>query len=63
VILVPVTRLGRHDKDADPELVFDKTGGKLILSEVWFPRMDGFLLVATSEPHEHAVVGGSNPRN
>ncbi len=54
--------LGRHDKDADPELVFDKIGTKLELSEVWLPNQDGFLLLATKGRHEHAVVGGSNPR-
>ena len=62
-IFMPViTLLGRHDKDADAELVFDKVGGKTLLSEVWMPGLDGYLLVATSAPHDHAVVGGSNPR-
>lgn len=62
IILAVVTSLGRHDRDADAEFVFDKVGGKLILSEVWAPNRDGLLLVATKEQHEHAVVGGSNPR-
>lgn len=57
-----ITMLGRHDKDPDAELVFDKVGGKLLLSEVWMPGKDGLLLLATKGPHEHAVVGGSNPR-
>ena len=61
-ILPVITTLGRHDLDRDPEFVFDKVGGKLVLSEVWFPGKDGMLLVATKGPHEHAVVGGSNPR-
>jgi len=62
-IFMPViTLLGRHDKDADAELVFDKVGGKTVLSEVWMPGRDGYLLVATKAPHDHAVVGGSNPR-
>ena len=62
-IFMPViTLLGRHDKDADAELVFDKVGGKTLLSEVWMPGRDGYLLVATKAPHDHAVVGGSNPR-
>jgi hypothetical protein len=61
-ILMPViTMIGRHDKDADAEFVFDKVGGKALLSEVWMPGRDGYLLVATKERHEHAVVGGSNP--
>ena len=62
-ILMPViTLMGRHDRDDDAELVFDKVGGKTLLSEVWMPGLDGYLLVATSAPHDHAVVGGSNPR-
>ena len=62
VFLPVITLLGRHDKDADAELVFDKVGGKTLLSEVWMPGRDGYLLVATKAPHDHAVVGGSNPR-
>jgi hypothetical protein len=61
--LAAITTLGRHDKDPDPELVFDKVGGKNLLSEVWFPGNEGFLLLATKGAHQHAVVGGSNPRN
>jgi hypothetical protein len=56
-----VSHLARHDKDPGPELVFDKIGGRNVLSEVWFPGEDGFLLLLTKEPHQHAVVGGSNP--
>jgi hypothetical protein len=61
MIMPVITLLGRHDKDADAEFVFDKVGGKTLLSEVWMPGLDGYLLVATSAPHDHAVVGGSNP--
>ncbi len=61
-ILPVLTQLGRHDKDTDPELVFDKVGGKFLLSEVWLPGEDGYLLLATKGPHEHRVLGGSNPR-
>jgi hypothetical protein len=57
-----VTRLGRHDMDAQPELVFDKLGGKFHLSEMWFPGQDGYLLLSTKEEHDHRVLGGSNPR-
>jgi hypothetical protein len=62
VFMPVITMLGRHDKDTDAELVFDKLDGKAVLSEVWMPGKDGFLLVATKGPHSHAVVGGSNPR-
>ena len=62
-ILLPiVTMLGRHDRDADPEFVFDKVGGKVMLSEVWMPGRDGCLLLVTKESHEHVVLGGSNPK-
>ena len=61
VFMPVITLLGRHDKDADAEFVFDKVGGKTLLSEVWMPGRDGYLLVATKAPHDHAVVGGSNP--
>jgi hypothetical protein len=57
-----LTRLGRHDRDAEPEIVFDKLGGKFLLSEVWLPGQDGYLLLTTKEQHDHAVLGGSNSR-
>jgi hypothetical protein len=57
-----LTRLGRHDNDAEPELVFDKVGGKYLLSEVWFAGEDGNLLLSTKEQHDHRVIGGSKPR-
>ena len=60
--LVAITMLGRHDKDTDPEFVFDKVDGKAVLSEVWMPGKDGYLVADTKGPHAHAVVGGSNPR-
>ena len=61
-VLPIITLLGRHDRDADPEFVFDKINGRLLLSEVWLPGKDGLLVLATKGPHEHAVSGGSNPR-
>jgi hypothetical protein len=61
--LMPViTTLGRHDQDPDAEFVFDKVDGKSVLSELWMPKRDGLLLLATKGPHEHVVLGGSNPR-
>jgi hypothetical protein len=62
IMLKVITTLGRHDKDPDAELVFDKIGGKMLLSEIWMPGKDGMLILATAVPHEHAVLGGSNPR-
>jgi hypothetical protein len=61
VIMLVITRLGRHDLDKDPELVFDKVGGKLLLSEVWLGGEDGYLVTNTPGDHEHRILGGSNP--
>jgi hypothetical protein len=61
VMLPVITQLGRHDNDKDPELVFDKINGQLLLSEVWLAGKDGLLLLATKESHEHHVLGGSHP--
>jgi hypothetical protein len=62
VLMAVITILGRHDLDGDNEFVFDKIEGKLVLSEVWMGGKDGLLLLATKGPHEHAVLGGSNPK-
>ena len=61
-VLPVITTLGRHDQDPDSEFVFDKIDGKPVLSEIWMPKKDGLLLLATKAPHEHAVLGGSNPK-
>jgi hypothetical protein len=61
VTMTVITRLGRHDADTEAELVFDKADGKSILSELWFPGSDGYLLVHGTADHEHKVVGGSKP--
>lgn len=37
-------------------LVFDTVGNKYILSEIWIPGVDGFLVQVTKEPHTHKVV-------
>ena len=62
VLLKVITTLGRHDQDPDSEFVFDKIDGKSVLSEIWMPRRDGLLVLATDRSHEHAVLGGSNPK-
>jgi hypothetical protein len=59
VVMLVVTRLGRHDKDKVPEFVFDKVGDQLKLSEVWPPEQDGYLTLITPEYHQHRVVNGS----
>jgi hypothetical protein len=37
-------------------VVFDKVGNTYTLSELWEPGMDGFLVHATKEKHEHYVI-------
>jgi hypothetical protein len=61
VLMMVITRLGRHDKDPEAELVFDKVNNTLSLSEFWLPNQDGFLVLNTPGAHEHRVLGGSNP--
>ena len=60
-IMVVLAELGRHDQDTDLEVVFDVVNGKYLLSEVWFPEHDGYLLLSTKQAHKHAVAGGKNP--
>ena len=61
VIMLILTRLGRHDKDKGPEFVFDKVGDQMKLSEIWPSKQDGYLVLMSPEAHGHRVVGGSNP--
>ena len=53
-----LTRMGRgiHTTPGDAHLVFDKVGETYFLSEFWVPELDGFLLHATKEHHEHRSV-------
>ncbi len=44
--------------DADTYLVFDVFKDKKVLSEVWFPHLDGFIVSETTEPHQHTTVKG-----
>ena len=63
VIMLVVTRLGRHDKDKGAELVFDKVGDQMKLSEIWPSEQDGYLVLVSPEAHGHRVVGGSSPHD
>ena len=60
-IMVVLTQLARRDQNTNLEVVFDVVGGKYLLSEVWFPEYDGFLVLTTKQAHKHAVAGGKNP--
>jgi hypothetical protein len=56
VVLMAITSLGRHVVNESPELVFDQLPDGPHLSEVWFPGVDGVLVLATKEPHKHQVL-------
>jgi hypothetical protein len=58
VIMPSITRLAQRANDSDVALVFDKVGDRYLLSEVWFPGKDGFLVLSTAEAHGHRVMGG-----
>ncbi len=53
-----ITRLGGgiHTTPQDAHVVFDKVGDTYFLSEIWIPGMDGYLLHATKEKHEHRSI-------
>ena len=53
-----VTRLSRaiHTSPKDSHIVFDKIGETYLLSEIWVPGIDGYMLSSTKGEHEHAVV-------
>jgi len=56
-ILHVITTLSRDGmKEQEAKLVFDKTGGKYELSEIWFAGMDGYLVCGTVASHTHDVV-------
>ena len=45
-----------HTTPKDAHLVFDKIGQRHVLSELWIPGHDGFVLNSPKEEHEHEVV-------
>jgi len=57
-VITTLARTGMDERDA--KLVFDKTTGRLELSEVWFAGQDGFLVCGTVAPHTHDVVVARN---
>ncbi|MEI6669041.1 MAG: hypothetical protein WCP29_12880 [Acidobacteriota bacterium] len=61
IVMMVITRLGRHDTDTDTELVFDKVKESFVLAEIWIGNNDGYLVASTPGEHEHRVIGGSKP--
>jgi hypothetical protein len=40
----------------EAHVVFDKFGERYVLSEVWYPAGDAYILNVTKERHEHRVI-------
>jgi hypothetical protein len=53
-----LTRLAgeMHTTPQDAHLVFDVVGNTYLLSEIWIPAEDGYLLLATKGQHTHKVI-------
>jgi hypothetical protein len=45
-----------HATRQEAHLVFDKVGETYILSEIWIPGQDGYMVALTKGPHQHKVV-------
>jgi hypothetical protein len=45
-----------HTTPADAHVVFDKVGESYTLSELWYPREDGYMVSTMKGQHEHRVV-------
>jgi hypothetical protein len=44
-----------HVDIAVPCVVFDVTGERYLLSEIWVPNQAGFLVSSEQKPHEHSI--------
>jgi hypothetical protein len=57
-LAMAVTRLAgeMHTTPQDAHLVFDVVDGTNMLSEVWIPGEDGYMLLATKGKHTHKVL-------
>jgi hypothetical protein len=55
-IVMVQTRLARFSQAERGAIVFDHIGDKYVLSEVWLPGEDGYLVSRTSATHTHEVV-------
>jgi hypothetical protein len=54
-----ITRLARMSQDSQPRFVFDRLEtGEQILSEIWLPGEDGYLVCTLEKQHNHVSVQG-----
>ena len=45
-----------HTSPQDAHLMFDVVGDTNLLSEIWIPGDDGYVMLATKEKHGHKVI-------
>jgi hypothetical protein len=62
VLLGVETRVAERRSLAEPELVFDKLDGKLLVSELLVPGEDGYLLLITKAKHTHESLKGTRTK-
>jgi hypothetical protein len=51
-----ISRLGERQQITTAEFVFDAVQGSYMLSELWLPGADGYLISAMKQPHTHQVI-------
>ena len=56
VTILTRTAGGMHTTPKDAHIVFDVMGDTNILSEIWIPGIDGYMLNVTSEVHTHKII-------
>ncbi len=47
---------GIHTSSADAHVVFDRMNESYVLSELWMPGLDGYVLNAAEQAHEHVIL-------
>jgi hypothetical protein len=62
VAMAVQTRIAERKPPTRPEVVFDKLGGQLYLSDLLLPGQDGYVPLATKAKHTHESMAGTPPR-
>jgi hypothetical protein len=61
-LLTVETRISERKALTEPEVVFDKLNGQLLVSELLVPGEDGYLLLVTKAKHTHESVKGARTK-
>ena len=61
-LLAVETRISERKPLAEPEVVFDKLNGQLLVSELLVPGEDGYLLLVTKAKHTHESMKGARAK-